>query len=68
LAFQCSGNFFVHATHNVNAAGVFFAGALHVHKRLNVVGKLHYVYLVRDEGILAGAVALKKDLLDSFFT
>jgi hypothetical protein len=54
--------------HDFNAAGVFFAGTLHVHKRLNVVSKLHYVYLVSDEGILAGTVAVKKDLLDGFFT
>jgi hypothetical protein len=62
------GNFLVQVTHDLNAAGVFFAGALHIHKRLNVVGKLHDVYFVRDEGILAGAVALKKDLLNGFFT
>jgi hypothetical protein len=62
------GNFLVQVTHDLNATGVFFAGALHVHERLNVVGKLHDVYFVRDEGILAGAVALKKDLFDGFFT
>jgi hypothetical protein len=62
------GNFLIQVAHNLNATGVFFAGALHVHKRLNVVGKLHYVYLVRNEGVFAGAVALKKDLLDGFFT
>jgi len=54
--------------HDLNAAGVFFAGTLYIHERLNVVGKLHDVYLVRNKGILAGAVALKKDLLDGFFT